>query len=203
MASRHCQACGNETPWGLENEPHTTSTNLPFNPYKDTVIAAEISSPAPAVPKTAPSVPALQLPSSLSRKSPRGHTSRVGGFGAAAGSVRAAWDFDLACCAGCDRLAARRAWSVADTLGTGVPDHGAGSCGAGPGNRVDQAGKPFQPVGWRVFRRDGPQGRAWRTAPGTQPMGAARGPLWQARSAQDQLSRLSPAVQTNQTEGKT
>ena len=43
---------------GSENRPHTTSTNLPLNPYKDTVIAAEVSSPAPAAPKTAPSAPA-------------------------------------------------------------------------------------------------------------------------------------------------
>ena len=41
-------------PAGSENRPHTTSTNLPLNPYKDTVIATEISSPAPAVPKTVP-----------------------------------------------------------------------------------------------------------------------------------------------------
>jgi replication initiation protein RepC len=46
------------TPVGLEDKPHTTSTNQPLNPYKDTVIASEISSPAPTVPKTAPSVPA-------------------------------------------------------------------------------------------------------------------------------------------------
>jgi replication initiation protein RepC len=45
-------------PTGSENGPHTTSTNLPLNPYKDTVIAAEISSPAPSAPKTASSAPA-------------------------------------------------------------------------------------------------------------------------------------------------
>ena len=45
-------------PVGSENRPHTTSTNLPLNPYKDTVIATEISSRAPAAPKPVPSVPA-------------------------------------------------------------------------------------------------------------------------------------------------
>jgi replication initiation protein RepC len=34
-------------PSGLANEPHTTSTNLALNPYQDTVIASEESSPAP------------------------------------------------------------------------------------------------------------------------------------------------------------
>jgi replication initiation protein RepC len=39
------------TPQGLENEPHTTTTTLTFNPLKDTVMAAgESSRPEPAVP---------------------------------------------------------------------------------------------------------------------------------------------------------
>ena len=45
------------SPTGLENEPHTTSTNLPDNPYQDTVIAAEERSRGEAKPKTAPPVP--------------------------------------------------------------------------------------------------------------------------------------------------
>ena len=40
------------SPAGLENEPHTTSTNLSLNPYQDTVIAAEKCSPAQPEPKT-------------------------------------------------------------------------------------------------------------------------------------------------------
>jgi replication initiation protein RepC len=39
-------------PSGLANEPHSTSTKLPLNPYQDTVIASEESSPAQAEPKT-------------------------------------------------------------------------------------------------------------------------------------------------------
>jgi replication initiation protein RepC len=39
-------------PTGAENGPHTTSTNLPLNPYQDTVIASEERSPAQAEPKT-------------------------------------------------------------------------------------------------------------------------------------------------------
>jgi replication initiation protein RepC len=39
-------------PSGLANEPHTTSTNLPLNPYQDTVIASEECRPAQAEPKT-------------------------------------------------------------------------------------------------------------------------------------------------------
>src|ERR1700733_6827908 len=45
------------SPTGLENEPHTTSTNLPENPYQDTVIAAEERSRGEAKPKPAPPVP--------------------------------------------------------------------------------------------------------------------------------------------------
>jgi replication initiation protein RepC len=45
-------------PTGTENRPHTTSTNLPLNPYKDTVIASEKSSSVPTEPKTVPSAPA-------------------------------------------------------------------------------------------------------------------------------------------------
>jgi replication initiation protein RepC len=41
-------------PTGAENGPHTTSTNLPDNPYQDTVIAAEERSRGEAKPKTAP-----------------------------------------------------------------------------------------------------------------------------------------------------
>jgi hypothetical protein len=36
----------NNNPSGLENEPHTTSTNPPLNPQKDTAIAAEVCSEA-------------------------------------------------------------------------------------------------------------------------------------------------------------
>ena len=47
-------------PSGLENEPHTTSTNLPVNPYQDTVIAAEDCSPVKTEPET--STPVLVSP---------------------------------------------------------------------------------------------------------------------------------------------
>src|SRR3984885_2262279 len=39
-------------PTGAENGPHTTSTNLPENPYQDTVIAAEERSRSEAKPRT-------------------------------------------------------------------------------------------------------------------------------------------------------
>ena len=48
-------------PTGAENGPHTTNTNLPLNPYKDTVIASEISSSGDTAPKTAPSAPATPV----------------------------------------------------------------------------------------------------------------------------------------------
>jgi replication initiation protein RepC len=41
-------------PTGSENRPHTTSTNPPLHPYKDTVTASENSRPVPVEPKTAP-----------------------------------------------------------------------------------------------------------------------------------------------------
>jgi replication initiation protein RepC len=50
----------NTNPSGLENEPHSTPTNPPLNPYQDTVIAAEKSSSTQAEPKT--TVPNLVSP---------------------------------------------------------------------------------------------------------------------------------------------
>jgi replication initiation protein RepC len=60
---RDASAPVNNNPTGLENEPHTTSTNLPPNPYQDTVIASDKSSPAPTEPKT--TTPPLVSPEKL------------------------------------------------------------------------------------------------------------------------------------------
>ena len=176
---------------GLENEPHTTSTNLPFNPYKDTVIAAGISSPAPAVPKTAPSAPAapvspekalgvtpaelVDLAPRLAQYVPHGTLTwpvvldATDWLRGELGVSRTLW---AQACQTMGRDRAALALAIVST----------------------KPAEPFQPFGWRVFRRDGPQGRAWRTAPGTQPVGAARGPLWQARSAEDQLRAVLMAA---------
>jgi replication initiation protein RepC len=44
-------------PTGAENGPHTTSTNLPLNPYQDTVIATEECRRGETLPKTSTPVP--------------------------------------------------------------------------------------------------------------------------------------------------
>jgi replication initiation protein RepC len=56
------------SPVGLENEPHSTSTNLPLNPYQDTVIAAELCSSVQAEPK--PTTPNLVSPEKGLRVTP-------------------------------------------------------------------------------------------------------------------------------------